>query len=126
MFIKDKSINVLGEELKTCSDDPKTGFFRDGCCNTNQLDVGSHTVCVKVTEDFLTFSKGKGNDLSTPRPEFSFKGLKAGDSWCLCAARWLEAEVAGCAPKVKMLSTNIKALEIIDLSTLKQYQVDLN
>ncbi|MAI97538.1 MAG: hypothetical protein CML37_02440 [Rhodobacteraceae bacterium] len=121
-----KQKNVLGTELEVCGLDPKTGFFRDGCCNTNQLDVGSHTVCVKVTEDFLTFSKGKGNDLSTPRPEFSFKGLKAGDSWCLCAARWLEAEVAGCAPKVKMLSTNIKALEIIDLSTLKQYQVDLN
>tara|TARA_B100001094_G_C18126909_1_gene770016 strand:+ start:876 stop:1244 length:369 start_codon:yes stop_codon:yes gene_type:complete len=121
-----KQKNVLGSELEVCGLDPKTGFFRDGCCNTNQLDVGSHTVCVKVTEDFLTFSKGKGNDLSTPRPEFSFKGLKAGDSWCLCAARWLEAEVAGCAPKVKMLSTNIKALEIIDLSTLKQYQVDLN
>ena len=121
-----KQKNVLGTELEVCGLDPKTGFFRDGCCNTNPLDVGSHTVCVKVTEDFLTFSKGKGNDLSTPRPEFSFKGLKAGDSWCLCAARWLEAEVAGCAPKVKMLSTNIKALEIIDLSTLKQYQVDLN
>ena len=121
-----KQKNVLGTELEVCGLDPKTGFFRDGCCNTNQLDVGSHTVCVKVTEDFLTFSKGKGNDLSTPRPEFSFKGLKEGDSWCLCAARWLEAEVAGCAPKVKMLSTNIKALDIIDLGTLKQYQVDLN
>ena len=121
-----KQKNVLGTELEVCGLDPKTGFFRDGCCNTNQSDLGSHTVCVKVTEDFLTFSKGKGNDLSTPRPEFSFKGLKAGDSWCLCAARWLEAEVAGCAPKVKMLSTNIKALDIIDLSTLKQYQVDLN
>ena len=121
-----KQKNVLGTELEVCGLDPKTGFFRDGCCNTNQSDLGSHTVCVKVTEDFLTFSKGKGNDLSTPRPEFLFKGLKAGDSWCLCAARWLEAEVAGCAPKVKMLSTNVKALEIIDLSTLKQYQVDLN
>ena len=121
-----KQKNVLGTELEVCGLDPKTGFFRDGCCNTNDSDVGSHTVCVKVTEDFLTFSKGKGNDLSTPRPEFSFKGLKEGDSWCLCAARWLEAEVAGCAPKVKMLSTNIKALDIIDLGTLKQYQVDLN
>ena len=121
-----KQKNVLGTELEVCGLDPKTGFFRDGCCNTNELDVGSHTVCVKITEDFLTFSKSKGNDLSTPRPEFSFKGLKEGDSWCLCAARWLEAEVAGCAPKVKMLSTNIKALDIIDLGTLKQYQVDLN
>ena len=121
-----KQKNVLGTELEVCGLDPKTGFFRDGCCNTNELDVGSHTVCVKITEDFLTFSKGKGNDLSTPRPEFSFKGLKEGDSWCLCAARWLEAEVAGCAPKVKMLSTNIKALDIIDLGTLKHYQVDLN
>jgi uncharacterized protein (DUF2237 family) len=121
-----KQKNVLGTELEVCGLDPKTGFFRDGCCNTNELDVGSHTVCVKITEDFLTFSKSKGNDLSTPRPEFSFKGLKEGDSWCLCAARWLEAELAGCAPKVKMLSTNIKALDIIDLGTLKQYQVDLN
>ena len=121
-----KQKNVLGTELEVCGLDPKTGFFRDGCCNTNELDVGSHTVCVKITEDFLTFSKGKGNDLSTPRTEFSFKGLKEGDSWCLCAARWLEAEVAGCAPKVKMLSTNIKALDIIDLGTLKHYQVDLN
>ena len=121
-----KQKNVLGTELEVCGLDPKTGFFRDGCCNTNELDVGSHTVCVKITEDFLTFSKGKGNDLSTPRPEFSFKGLKEGDSWCLCAERWLEAEGAGCAPKVKMLSTNIKALDIIDLGTLKQYQVDLN
>ena len=118
--------NVLGEQLEECSADPITGWFRDGCCNTNDSDVGSHTVCVQVTKSFLDFSKGKGNDLSTPRPEYHFVGLKPGDSWCLCAARWLEAELAGCAPKVKLLSTNIKALDIIELGKLKAYQIDLN
>jgi len=118
--------NVLGTELENCSNNPKTGFFRDGCCNTNELDIGSHTVCVQVTKTFLEFSKEKGNDLSTPRPEYDFPGLKPGDSWCLCAGRWLEAETAGCAPKVKLLSTNIKALDLIDLGKLKTFQIDLN
>jgi len=121
-----KQKNVLGFELEPCSMNPKTGFFRDGCCNTSDSDIGSHTVCVKVTEDFLEFSQTKGNDLVTPRPEFNFEGLKPGDNWCLCAVRWLEAEIAGCAPKVKLLSTNIKALNTIELKKLKAYQVDLN
>ncbi|MGR8950610.1 MAG: DUF2237 family protein, partial [Gammaproteobacteria bacterium] len=86
-----ESINVLGEKLAVCSADPMTGFFRDGCCNTSDQDVGSHTVCVEVSDRFLEYSRFRGNDLSTPRPEFGFPGLKAGDRWCLCAARWLEA-----------------------------------
>ncbi len=118
--------NVLGTELEVCSLDPKTGFFRDGCCNTNDLDIGSHTVCVQVTKEFLEFSKKKGNDLSTPRPEYDFAGLRPGDNWCLCAERWIEAEIAGCAPRVRLLSTNVKALDIIDLVNLKAYQIDLN
>ena len=118
--------NVLGTELEVCSLDPKTGFFRDGCCNTNDLDIGSHTVCVQVTKEFLEFSKQKGNDLSTPRPEYDFAGLRPGDNWCLCAERWIEAEIAGCAPRVRLLSTNVKALDIIDLVNLKAYQIDLN
>tara|TARA_B100000902_G_scaffold378311_1_gene411454 strand:+ start:470 stop:850 length:381 start_codon:yes stop_codon:yes gene_type:complete len=126
MPMVEKQQNVLGTDLEICSLNPKTGFFRDGCCNTNHSDVGSHTVCVQVTEDFLNFSKEKGNDLSTPRPQYDFKGLKPGDSWCLCAARWLEAELAGCAPKVKLLSTNMKALDLIELGKLKAYQIDLN
>ena len=118
--------NVLGEKLEPCSSDPVTGWFRDGCCNTNEMDVGSHTVCVIVTKEFLEFSKSKGNDLTTPRPEYDFPGLNPGDGWCLCAARWLEAEDEGCAPRVKLLSTNEKALEIIEIEKLKKYQIDLN
>ena len=110
-----KQKNVLGETLESCSTDPITGWFRDGCCNTNEMDVGSHTVCVIVTKEFLEFSKSKGNDLTTPRPEYDFPGLNPGDGWCLCASRWLEAEYKGCAPRVKLLSTNEKALEIIDI-----------
>jgi hypothetical protein len=119
-------LNVLGTELEICGTEPLTGFFRDGCCNTDTSDVGSHTVCVILTEEFLDFSKKQGNDLITPRPEFGFAGLKAGDRWCLCAARWLEAKDSGYAPKVKLLSTNIKTLDIVELSDLKDYQVDLN
>ena len=121
-----KQKNVLGTDLQMCSENPITGFFRDGCCNTNEMDVGSHTVCVIVTKEFLEFSKSKGNDLTTPRPEYDFPGLNPGDGWCLCAARWLEAEDEGCAPRVKLLSTNEKALEIIDIEKLKKYQIDLN
>jgi len=109
-----------------CSTDPLTGFFRDGCCNTGSNDVGTHTVCAIMTEDFLEFSKAKGNDLSTPRKEFNFPGLKPGDAWCLCALRWIEAKDAGYAPKVRLASTNIKTLEFLDLEELKQYQIDLN
>ena len=121
-----KQKNVLGTDLQMCNANPMTGFFRDGCCNTNEMDVGSHTVCVIVTKEFLEFSKSKGNDLTTPRPEYDFPGLNPGDGWCLCAARWLEAEDEGCAPRVKLLSTNEKALEIIEIEKLKKYQIDLN
>ena len=121
-----KQKNVLGTDLEICNKNPITGFFRDGCCNTNEMDVGSHTVCVIVTKEFLEFSKSKGNDLTTPRPEYDFPGLDPGDGWCLCAARWLEAEDEGCAPRVKLLSTNEKALEIIEIEKLKKYQIDLN
>ena len=118
--------NVLGSELSDCSLDPLTGFFRDGCCNTGEGDVGTHTVCSVVTDDFLEFSKRQGNDLTTPRPEFNFNGLKEGDSWCLCALRWREANDAGCAPRVKLTATNIKTLDYIELEILKQHQIDLN
>jgi uncharacterized protein (DUF2237 family) len=103
-----------------------TGFFRDGCCNTNAQDVGSHTVCVVMTADFLAFSKARGNDLSTPRPEYGFAGLKAGDRWCLCAPRWHEAFLAGNAPKVVLAATHEGALEHCALADLKKFAVDLN
>ena len=118
-------LNVLGGPLLTCSDQPRTGFFRDGCCNTSEEDFGSHTVCIVLTTDFLAFSKARGNDLSTPRPEFGFPGLQAGQRWCLCAARWLEAYQAGKAPQVALNSTNQAALEIVPLAALKQHAVDL-
>ena len=121
-----KQKNVLGEPLEVCSENPITGYFRDGCCNTDTSDVGSHTVCTKVTNDFLEFSKNQVNDLSTPRPEYGFDGLKDGDTWCLCADRWLEAYQNGVAPKIKLKSTNIKALEIIDLDYLKAHSVDIS
>ena len=113
--------NVLGEDLEQCGCDPMTGYFRDGCCNTDSYDRGSHTVCAILTDEFLQFSLSRGNDLITPRPEYDFPGLKAGDSWCLCASRWLEAEAFQCAPPVKLSSTNIAALERVDLETLKRY-----
>ena len=119
-------LNVLGGPLLTCSDKPLTGFFRDGCCNTSEDDFGSHTICVVLTEEFLAFSKAAGNDLSTPRPEYGFPGLEPGQRWCLCAARWLQAYVAGKAPKVSLNSTNQAALEIVSLSQLKQHAVDLH
>jgi uncharacterized protein len=101
--MEEKQENVLGTELEICGIDPITGFYRDGCCNTGKGDVGTHTVCVIVTDEFLEFSRGKGNDLSTPIPNYGFPGLKAGDSWCLCALRWEEARIAGFAPRVKLL-----------------------
>jgi len=122
----DESLNVFGEALISCSEDPVTGFFRDGCCNTNDQDLGSHTVCIQATKEFLEFSRFKGNDLSTPMPDFGFAGLKPGDNWCLCAARWLEAHEQGMAPRVHLKRTHIKALEIVPLATLKPYAVDLN
>ena len=123
---KEPDVNVLGGELADCSHDPLTGFFRTGCCSTGPADAGSHTVCVQVTEEFLTFSKSRGNDLSTPRPEFSFPGLRPGDRWCLCAARWEEARRAGAAPKVRLTATHRGALEHVDLADLKAHALDLN
>ena len=120
------SVNVFGDPLQACSMDPVTGFFRDGCCNTSEQDAGSHTVCVEVTEEFLLYSRNRGNDLSTPVPEFGFPGLQAGDRWCLCAARWLEAHQQDMAPRVYLQRTHIKSLEIIPLALLRQYAVDLN
>ena len=118
------SVNVLEAELAPCSEDPKTGFFRDGCCNTGPLDQGSHTVCALMTAEFLEFSKAQGNDLSTPRPEFEFPGLKPGDRWCLCAARWQEALEAGVAPKVLLRSTHRAALAIVSLKDLAEHSAD--
>lgn len=120
------SRNVLGEPLEPCSLDPVTGFFRDGCCNSGPEDVGSHTVCAEMTEAFLAYSKSRGNDLSTPRPEFGFAGLKPGDRWCLCALRWREAYAAGRAPRVVLASTHERALDVVDLFDLKRYAHDLN
>lgn len=116
--------NVLGSPLATCSAQPLTGYFRDGCCNTDPTDFGSHTVCAVVTADFLEFSKSRGNDLSTPMPQYNFPGLKPGDSWCLCAARWLEAYEAGMAPRVRLLATHVAALRIVPLSALKECATD--
>ena len=118
--------NVLGGTLTTCSIKPMTGFFRDGCCNTGPADVGSHTVCVVLTADFLAYSKSAGNDLSTPMPEYRFPGLNPGDRWCLCAPRWQQAFQAGKAPKVVLAATHEGALEYAELADLKKYAVDLN
>lgn len=116
--------NVLGGPLGRCSDQPLTGFFRDGCCNTSDEDVGSHTLCVLLSEEFLQFSKARGNDLSTPRPEFAFPGLRPGDRWCLCAERWREALAAGKAPRVVLEASNAAALEIVRLSDLKRHAIE--
>ena len=113
------SLNVLGTSLVPCSYDPLTGFFRDGCCNTDDNDQGSHVVCAKVTQEFLDFSFKQGNDLITPRPEYRFKGLKAGDRWCLCALRWKQAYEAGVAPKVVLESTHVSALDYVTLDQLQ-------
>lgn len=122
----DNSVNVFGDPLLACSMEPMTGFFRDGCCNTGEQDAGSHTVCVEVTEEFLAFSRSRGNDLSTPVDEHDFPGLGPGDRWCLCAARWLEAQQQGKAPRVYLQRTHIRALEIVPLTLLREYAVDLN
>ena len=117
--------NVLGQELVPCSMDPVTGFFRNGCCETGPHDVGMHTVCAVMTAEFLAFSKRVGNDLSTPRPDFGFDGLKPGDRWCLCAPRWKEALDAGAAPQVVLESTHEETLAIVPLGVLKDYAVKL-
>jgi hypothetical protein len=122
----EKQKNVFGEEIETCCESPITGFFRDGFCHTDDTDEGIHTVCVSMTEDFLEFSKSKGNDLSTPRPEFNFPGLKEGDSWCLCAERWVEAYEVSVAPKLYIKRTNLRTLDIVPLEILKKFAIDLN
>ena len=122
---KDPAINVLGEALHPCSNDPVTGFFRDGHCNTCTEDHGSHTVCAVMTAEFLAYSKYVGNDLSTPRPEFQFKGLKPGDRWCLCAIRFLQAADEGAAPQVHLQATHQKALEIIPLEVLEDHAAEV-
>lgn len=122
----DPAINILGEALTLCSEMPLAGFFRDGYCNTNDDDIGSHTVCIEVSQKFLEYSRFRGNDLSTPVPEFGFPGLKPGDRWCLCAARWLEAHQQNMAPRVHLMATHKKALEVISLELLKQFGADLN
>ena len=123
--MKEASVNVLGGVLETCSDRPLTGFFRNGCCDTGPMDGGLHTVCALMTDEFLALSKYLGNDLSTPRPEYAFPGLKAGDQWCLCAARFLQAHEEGAAPKVRLRATHIRTLDIVPLSILRPYAVDL-
>jgi len=115
--------NVLGETLESCSRDPMTGFFRDGCCRTDENDVGSHTVCIRVSAEFLEFSKRVGNDLSTSIPEYGFQGLKPGDQWCLCAARWQEAFTQDAAPPVVLAATHERALDVIRLDDLRAHAV---
>jgi len=117
----DQSINVLKGPLALCGTDPVTGFFRDGMCNTCAEDHGSHTVCAVMTAEFLAYSKYVGNDLSTPRPEFGFDGLNPGDTWCLCAGRFLQAADEGCGPKVSLEATHIRALDVVPLQTLKDH-----
>ena len=122
-MMDEKPKNILGTELQSCCTDPITGFLRDGYCRTNQMDLGTHVICAVVTDDFLEFTKSKGNDLSTPRPEYQFPGLTAGDGWCLCAMRWKEAHDAGAATPLKPESTHEKALEFIDKSSLEKYYI---
>jgi len=118
--------NVLGEKLEPCSNNPITGWFRDGCCNTNELDQGVHTVCAKVTNSFLEWAKEKGNDLITPHPEFNFPGLKDGDNWCVCADTYSQSIDAGTACKIYLKRTNIKTLKMIPIEKLKKFAIDLS
>jgi len=124
--VTDPATNVFGEPLEPCSQEPLTGFFRDGCCNTSDEDFGRHTVCARVTREFLEFSRSRGNDLSTPREEFGFPGLRPGDRWCLCAARWQEALEAEAAPRVVLRATHAATLEIVAFSDLKRHAIDLS
>ena len=118
--------NVLGEDLEPCSSNPITGWFRDGCCNTDEIDKGMHTVCAKVTSEFLQWSKKVGNDLITPHPEFDFPGLKEGDNWCVCAATFARSIEEGTACKIYLKKTNYKTLEIISLDKLKKHAIDIS
>ena len=122
-MVKEKIRNILGTELQACCTDPVTGFFRDGYCNTSQMDQGNHVVCAIVTDEFLEFTRSRGNDLSTPLPAYQFPGLKAGDCWCLCALRWKEAYEVGVAPSIKPEATHEKALELIDKGGLEEHYV---
>ncbi|WP_376871788.1 DUF2237 family protein [Albirhodobacter sp. R86504] len=121
----DPSLNILGGPLAICGRDPLTGYFRDGSCNTCAQDQGSHTVCAVMDEEFLAVSRYLGNDLTTPRPEFGFAGLKAGDTWCLCAGRFLQAHSEGCAPQIKAAATHQRALEIVPIEILLAHAVDV-
>ncbi len=122
----DAQLNVLGEPLESCCIDPMTGFYRSGSCETGPQDHGAHVVCAEVSAEFLAFSKSRGNDLSTPQPDFGFPGLKPGDRWCLCAARWVEALEAGMAPPIKLTATHKRVLDFISFEVLKQHALDLN
>ncbi len=124
--VETQQLNVFGELISECSCKPITGWYRDGRCATDEHDHGQHVVCIHATEEFLEFSKTSGNDLSTPRSEFGFPGLRPGDQWCLCAARWLQAHQAGKAPRVRLGATHIKALDVIPLEVLKPYALDLS
>jgi uncharacterized protein (DUF2237 family) len=117
--------NVFGGKLEMCSTSPMTGFYRDGCCRTGPQDLGLHVICAEVTEEFLQFSKARGNDLSSPNPEYDFPGLKPGDRWCLCALRWKEALDAGVAPPVILAATHESALKVVSLEELKKRAIDL-
>ncbi|OXM71351.1 MULTISPECIES: DUF2237 family protein [Amycolatopsis] len=117
--------NVLGGELEPCGTDPMTGYYRDGCCTTGDDDLGSHTVCTVVTKEFLEYQRGVGNDLSTPRPEYGFPGLRPGDRWCVVAARWLQAYEAGVAAPVVLASTHERALDVVPLEALQRHAVDV-
>ena len=121
-----RSLNVMGGTLEPCSVDPMTGFHRDGCCATGPEDTGSHTVCAVMTAEFLAFSKARGNNLSTPVPQYGFPGLKPGDRWCLCAPRWQEAMLAGVAPNVVIRATEMNALDHCEIADLKRFAVDLD
>jgi len=123
--MQDASVNVLGEGLEPCSSAPLTGFFRNGCCDTGPTDGGMHTVCATMTAEFLALSKYLGNDLSTSRPEYGFKGLQPGDQWCLCAARFLQAHDEGAAPKVRLAATHIRTLDVVPLDVLRLYATDV-
>jgi len=116
--------NVLGTELKSCCNDPITGFLRDGFCSTNQTDRGTHVVCAIITDDFLSFTNSKGNDLATPMPEYGFPGLKKGDRWCLCVLRWKEAYEAGMAPPLKLNATHEETLNYVPMDILEKFRID--
>ncbi len=122
--MREPSVNVLGTPLGTCSTTPVTGFFRNGCCDTGPMDQGMHTVCAEMTAEFLALSKYLGNDLSTPRPEYGFAGLKPGDKWCLCASRFLQAHHEGAAPKVWLAATHQRTLNVVPLEVLQRYAAD--